>query len=39
MNKKLLSSFILSTVSLTSVLADENYSNEHFAKAIESYQQ
>jgi tetratricopeptide (TPR) repeat protein len=38
MNKKLLSSFILSTVSLTSVLANENYSNEHFQKAIESYQ-
>ena len=38
MNKKLLSAFILSTVSLTSVLANENYSNEHFQKAIESYQ-
>ncbi|KLE01216.1 tetratricopeptide repeat protein [Aliarcobacter butzleri] len=35
---KLSSSFILGAVSLSSILANENYSNEHFQKAIESYQ-
>ena len=35
MNKKLLSTFILSTVSLTSILANENYSNEHFQKLVD----